>query len=121
VPQQVRCVVTMGSAAQPPRRSNYVWPAFEAATGQDEATMQVAPPPVPSTSVFSRSDGLSDWRPCVQPESAIAENVEVVSSHLGMVMHPATFYLVADRLAQPEGAWRPFAPPAWAKLLYRRA
>ena len=37
--------------------------------------------------------------------------LEVESSHLGMGHHPVVLLTIADRLAQPEGAWRPFTPP----------
>ncbi|HYF19447.1 MAG TPA: alpha/beta hydrolase [Ramlibacter sp.] len=118
LPQQVRCVVSLASAATGPHRSNHVWQAFEHATGQPAETLSAPPPPVPSTSVYTRLDGLSDWRPCLQPTSGQAENVQVASSHLGLAWHPAVLYLLADRLAQPEGAWRPFTPPPAAAHLY---
>jgi pimeloyl-ACP methyl ester carboxylesterase len=118
-PDLVQCVVTLASAALPPERSNYVWPVYEAVTSQPEDTMHVpAPLPVPCTSVFSRTDGLSNWRPCVQPPGAAQENVGVLSSHTGMMCHPATLYLLADRIAQPEGDWRPFSPPAVVASFY---
>jgi len=33
----------------------------------------------------------------------------VIASHLGIGMNPSALWAVADRLAQPEGAWKPFA------------
>jgi hypothetical protein len=36
------------------------------------------------------------------------ENVAVNASHLGMPSHPEVLRIVADRLAQPEGRWRPY-------------
>jgi len=33
-----------------------------------------------------------------------------------MGVHPAVLYAIADRLAQPEGAWRPFARTGWRRL-----
>jgi pimeloyl-ACP methyl ester carboxylesterase len=117
-PGLVRCVVTLASAATGPHRSNHVWPAFEEVTGQGAEGLSAPTPPVPSTSVYSRLDGLSDWRPCLQPESSRSENVQVASSHLGLAWHPAALYLVADRVAQAPERWRPFAPPAAARALY---
>ncbi|TWO70874.1 alpha/beta hydrolase [Caenimonas sedimenti] len=118
-PELVRCIVTLGSAAHPPHRSNHVWPWYEALTGQPERTMHVpSPMPVPSTSVFSRVEGFSSWRPCVQPAGRQQENVGIVSSHMGMVCHPATLYLLADRLAQQEAAWKAFEPPALLRSFY---
>jgi len=119
-PDRVRCVVTLASAATGPHRANHVWPAFEQVTGQPAESLSAPPPPVPSTSVYSRLDGLSDWRPCVQPDSTLRENVEVASSHLGLAWHPAVLYLVADRIAQDPGNWQPFAPPAFLSPLFAR-
>ena len=120
-PELVRCVVTFASAVQPPERANHVWPAYEALTRQHESTMSAAPAVVPSTSVFSRSDGLSDWRPCLLPAAACQENVGVFSSHLGMAVHPASLYLAADRLAQPPAGWRPFTPPPSLRAFFEVA
>src|SRR5207247_737486 len=71
-----------------------------------------APLPVPSSSLYSRSDGVVAWRSCLQDEGPLAENIEVRSSHCGMGHHPGALLVIADRLAQPEGAWRPYTPPA---------
>lgn len=67
--------------------------------------------PVPSTAVYSRWDGVVDWRACRQQPGPISENVAVRSSHLGMGHDPAVLWVVADRLAQPRGQWRPFERP----------
>ncbi|CCH78108.1 PGAP1 family protein [Nostocoides japonicum T1-X7] len=75
------------------------------------------PVPVPSTSVYSRLDGVVAWRACLA-EGDWHENVEVHCSHLGFGFDPATLWLLADRLAQPAGQWRPFAPPRLLRPLY---
>lgn len=67
--------------------------------------------PVPTTAVYSRTDGIFDWRRCVQVPTARAENVEIVSSHLGMGTHPAALHVTADRLGQPAGTWVPYRSP----------
>ena len=67
--------------------------------------------PVPSTAVYSRWDGIVDWRACRQPPGPCAESVGVRASHLGLGHHPAVLWIVADRLAQAPGEWRPFAAP----------
>jgi pimeloyl-ACP methyl ester carboxylesterase len=69
------------------------------------------PLPVPSTSVYSRWDGVVDWRQCRQQPGPRSENVAVRSSHLGMGHDPAVLWVVADRLAQPRHAWQPFQRP----------
>jgi hypothetical protein len=66
---------------------------------------------VPSTAVYSRWDGVVDWRACRQQPGPRSENVAVRSSHLGMGHDPAVLWVVADRLAQPRHQWRPFERP----------
>jgi hypothetical protein len=67
-----------------------------------------ATPPVPTTSIYSRSDGIVAWQACLEARVPHAENVEVDGSHIGLVCHPMVWRVVADRLAQPEGDWRRF-------------
>jgi pimeloyl-ACP methyl ester carboxylesterase len=69
------------------------------------------PLPVPSTAVYSRWDGVVDWQQCRQRPGPRSENVAVRSSHLGMGHDPAVLWVVADRLAQPQGNWQPFQRP----------
>ena len=69
------------------------------------------PLPVPSTSVYSRWDGVVDWQQCRQQPGPRSENVAVRSSHLGMGHDPAVLWVVADRLAQPRDQWQPFQRP----------
>jgi pimeloyl-ACP methyl ester carboxylesterase len=66
---------------------------------------------VPSTAVYSRWDGVVDWRACRQEPGPTSENIAVRSSHLGMGHDPAVLWVVADRLAQPRNEWRPFERP----------
>ena len=42
------------------------------------------------------------------------ENVEVTATHLGYGHQHDTLRVIADRLAQPEGRWRPYEPTAAA-------
>lgn len=65
-------------------------------------------PPVPTTSIYSKSDGLVSWRGCLEAPGERVQNVQVQASHLGMTTHPEVLRIVADRLAQPEGQWRPW-------------
>ena len=57
---------------------------------------------MPSTAVYSRRDGVVAWQACIEPETALHQNVEVRCSHLGFGADPATLWLIADRLAAPE-------------------
>lgn len=58
------------------------------------------PPPVPVTAIYSRSDGIVAWRSCLEHPTALAENVEVSASHLGLVTHPEVLRVVVERLAR---------------------
>lgn len=78
------------------------------------------PPPVPTTSIYTRSDGIVAWQCCVNTAGPMIENIEVGSSHCGLGHHPLSLYAIADRLAQAEGAWKPFQPTGITRLLYRQ-
>lgn len=122
-PADVRCVVTLGSPFTGHPKANHAWRLYEAASGHRldgiAGFARVgAPPPVPTTSIFSRSDGIVAWPCCVQPAGRLAESIEVASSHIGIGMHPAAWFAIADRLAQAEGRWRPFHREGWRRWLY---
>jgi hypothetical protein len=51
----------------------------------------------PYYSVYSRRDGILDWRACLDPA---AELVQVSTSHCGMALDPAVFEVVTDALAE---------------------
>ena len=54
------------------------------------------PRDVAFTSVFSRRDGIVDWRSCLDPQ---ATTVEVTTSHLGMAFDPTVLDIVSATLA----------------------
>jgi pimeloyl-ACP methyl ester carboxylesterase len=73
---------------------------------------------VPSTAVFTRTDGVVPWQACVERPGPRRESIEVVGSHIGLGHNPAVVVVVADRLAQPEGRWAPFRPPRGLSRLF---
>src|SRR5262245_62974615 len=75
-------------------------------------------PGIPSTAVFSKTDGIVPWQIATQPPTEIAENIEVYTSHIGLGVSPAVLYAAADRLANRDGAWRPFERQGWRRLVY---
>jgi pimeloyl-ACP methyl ester carboxylesterase len=125
-PGLVRQVITLGSpfALTDPRQSRadgtYQRRSYLHADGARLPTPeQVARPiGVPSTAVYSRLDGIVSWRTCVEPATALHENVEVRCGHLGFGVDPATLWLIADRLAAPAGPRPQFRPPALLRPLY---
>jgi hypothetical protein len=76
------------------------------------------PPPRPTTSIYSRTDGVVAWRCSINAPHPHTENIEVYASHLGLGMNPAALYAIADRLAQPEGDWHPFNRDGWRGLVF---
>jgi triacylglycerol lipase len=48
--------------------------------------------------IYSRSDGIVDWRSCLDP--AADEHVDVRASHVGMCLNPATYRAIAAALAR---------------------
>lgn len=124
-PDAVRLVITLGSPIAGPGSASHARRVYRTVAGEHahdpgRAELLRRPLPVPSTSIYSRSDGVVAWQNSLQSESAQAENVEVRTSHVGMGMHPAVLYAVADRLAQPEGQWQPFRPRGPQRWMYGR-
>jgi pimeloyl-ACP methyl ester carboxylesterase len=125
LPDRVRSVITLGSPfASGPKATN-AWRVYEMASGRraDEEDERfggslASAPPMPTTAIFSRSDGICAWQGCREQVSSLSESIEVESSHCGMGHHPAAVYAVADRLAQPEGKWAPFDRGGWRSLVY---
>ena len=116
MPELVRCVVTLGTPFAGPHTSTNAWRIYQFASGRNieretESYNLPEAPPVPTTSIYSRTDGIVAWQGSLQKRSRAnpnTENIEVIASHLGIGMNPSAMWAVADRLAQPEGAWRPF-------------
>ena len=115
-PEWVRCVITLGTPFSGAPESTNAWRLFRLTSGRDIKSesrrfqLPVAPP-VPTTSIFSRTDGIVAWQGSLQRPSKAnpnTENIEVIASHLGIGMNPSAMWAVADRLAQPEGAWQAF-------------
>ena len=89
-------------------------PAFLQAFANDERP----PLHMPTTSIYSRTDGVVNWRLCLEAKGPLSENVEVFGSHSGLGFNSAAGYAVADRLSQPIGNWRHFRSPLLLRALY---
>ena len=117
LPEMVRGVITLGTPFAGSHKSTNAWRLYELASGRS-VTRETASydlpvaPPVPTTSIFSRTDGVVAWQGSIQspsPQNPHTENIEVVASHVGLGFNPSAWWAVADRLAQPEGEWQPFS------------
>ena len=123
-PELVRQVVSMGSPFTGNRRASHAWQFYELAAGHkvDRPPLKTTldePPPVPTTSIYSRSDGIVAWQCCHQTGHAHVENVEVEGSHCGLGHNPMVLYVLADRLSQPEGDWQPLDRGGLRSVFFR--
>lgn len=107
LPQQVARVITLGSPViGGPRFTTTA--GFYRAAGTDfdaidayVAERERTPIQVPVTAVYSKSDGVVDWRACIDRSSPMVEHVRVRSSHVGLGFAPEVLGVVATRLAVP--------------------
>ncbi len=127
LPDQVRAVITLGTPFGGSHTSTNAWKLYELTAGHKitdtiEQFDLAGAPPVPTTSIYSRSDGVVAWQASLQAKSRKqprTENVEVFASHIGLGLNPSAWWVVADRLAQAEGQWQAFQPGSpLARLLF---
>ena len=116
VKSQVRQVITIGTpfnAATDRASARWLSRLLDGATSRcdpDLIPRLRTPPPVPTTSIYSRSDGVVGWLTCRHgEESRWVQDVEIDGSHIGLGWNPDVLRVVADRLAQRPGEWRPYA------------
>lgn len=119
-PDKVRLVISLGSPISDDRNHTNASRLFEFFNGEEPEKLRggqftgldVAPP-VPTTSIFTKTDGIVHWRGSVQsphktPGNSPSENIVVYASHCGLGVNPSVMIAIADRLAQDEGDWMPF-------------
>ena len=116
MPDLVRSVISLGTPFSGSPKSTNAWRIYELTSGRDirRETNQYdlpAAPTAPTTSIFSRTDGVVAWQASIQAPSKSnpqTENIEVLASHVGLGLNPSAWWAMADRLAQPEGGWKRF-------------
>jgi len=112
-PDNTRCVITLGTPFAGHPRATNAWRFYEMVSGQSVTDHELVgqlhkPPPCPTTSIFSKTDGVVAWQCSLNPAAPLAENIEVHASHIGMGMNPLALYAIADRLSQDPAQWKPF-------------
>lgn len=128
-PEKVRQVVSLGSPISDDRNHTNARRLFEYLNGREPEPIRsgnfrelAKAPPVPTTSILTKADGVVHWRGSVQSDDhAECENIEVYASHVGLGVNPAVAYALADRLAQKDGEWRKFSPRGIANLAFPRS
>ena len=128
IPDCVRQVISLGSPFNGPKGAAPVASQiFELINGnigsrEPQAVQNmIKPPPVPSTAIYSRTDGIAHWEACRDDHHSHehqTENVEVSGSHLGLGHNPQVIWVIANRLAQAEGQWSPFRQERLHQYLY---
>lgn len=129
MPDKVRMVISLGSPISDDRDHTNAAKLFEWLNGKNPEPMEAGhftgldqAPPVPTTSILTKGDGVVHWRGSVQhphPDTAgQTENIEVMASHIGLGVNPTVMFAIADRLAQNEGEWQPFEPRGLTGLLF---
>lgn len=114
LPDYVRQVVTLGAPFTGDPTATNIRPLYELLSGEDLDSSHSrkawranrTAPPVRTTSIYSKSDGVTAWQNCLEIETEFAENIEVVGSHMGLPHNAMALYVVAERLAQPETEWQ---------------
>jgi len=135
-PDLVRSVITLGTPfSRSPHASN-VSDLYRQISGEglteEELELEMMLPhefdrvghdiDVPTTSIYSKLDGVVDWRASMLRPNGWTENIEVVgASHIGLGVNAAVLWIAADRLAQPDGTFRPFRRRGPFALAYGRA
>jgi pimeloyl-ACP methyl ester carboxylesterase len=127
-PDAVRQVITLGAPyrfrtgdrAWPSTLYDVIGPRDDPYPGREMVEERRTPLPVPSTSIYTRTDGVVRWHACIDADGPNCENIEVRGTHSGLGYNIAALVAMADRLAQREGAWQPFRPPLVVRHLYPR-
>lgn len=107
LPGQVRHVITIGTPLTGDPSQTHASLIYRLLNGNRPAVdrrlrarLREAPP-VPTTAIYSRSDGVVAWQACLQRGAfPHVENVEVDASHCGMGWNASVLEVVAQRLAR---------------------
>lgn len=116
MPQNVKQVITVGTPikSDPVEGLSPVSRLFEAFNpGSSDHWNSHAriweAPPVPTSSLFSYSDGVVQWRRSIQSKGhSQIENIAVMGSHTGMLSNASVWQVVANRLSQKKDDWAPY-------------
>jgi pimeloyl-ACP methyl ester carboxylesterase len=134
-PECVRCVVTLGSpvtvdaagSASPPFvKAMYrliahpMGPSAHVMQPRTKKLRERRGLPMPLSCLYSVGDGVvPPQEATIDGDPARHENIRVPGSHLGLGFNPVVLWIVADRLAQPQGQWHRFVPSGALGYAYR--
>lgn len=101
-PDSIRQVITLGSPFAPGHEEASHASRFYNRLNPQEQSQLVdpSPPPVPTTAIFTKGDGVVNWRTSLQRgEGHHVHNIRVFGSHIGLNINAAVWYWVAKKLA----------------------
>ena len=101
-PEAVRRVITLGTPLHGPHFTSFAAlfvDDLDEAARERIARRRAAPPSVPVTVIWSRRDGIVQWRAQQDRDNPWAEHVEVGSTHIGMTLDPDVLDVLRDRVA----------------------
>jgi len=115
---QIRQVITIGTpfnANADHSHAGWLFRLLSASSTHIDPALSLrlrTPPPVRTTSIYSRTDGVVAWQTCCHHgRSRLVHDIEVDSSHIGMGWNRDVLCAVADRLSQATGPWRRYVRP----------
>lgn len=119
-PKLVKKVVTLGTPFAGMENSTNAGWAYELLNGGRKAQMSPelarqlrSEPPVPTVSVFSRTDGIVSWTACVQADGKRTKHVMLEDvSHFGMVLSPKVLAILVQELSSKARYVRDVRPTA---------
>lgn len=123
-PESVRQVISLGSpfgkgrmtGSLPARLFTLLNPPEDLPIDED---ILHAAPPVPTTAIYSRGDGIVNWRTTFQQEGQDqTQSIRTRGSHCGMTLNPTIWLLIAECLAAPVESWQPFERKSWQRVVY---
>ena len=110
----IRQVITLASPIAGSLENTSLWDLYLKTFGRDISTkeldekvalLKLPVKGVPFTSIYTKEDGIVAWQIAQIDESDITQNVKIKASHVGIIFNPRALYVIADRLAQPDGDW----------------
>lgn len=104
LPDRVRCVVTYGTPVIGGPSHTFAARLYaQQSSGRARSTGErldaATPIAVPITAIYTRADGIVDWRACIDRTSPRVRHVEVRSTHIGLGFDPDVWWAVAGALA----------------------
>lgn len=115
-PEKIKQVIALGAPFSNIKGKTHVswWYSLLARESVQQFNAQwtkdaAAQPLVPSTAIYSKTDGMVSWEYCIDwVTGPKTQNVEVLCNHLGFGMTPTVWTVLVDRLLQNEDNWQLF-------------